>query len=90
MKYVFPTYQRYPIEIVDGHDWHLVDQKGNEYLDFTSGIGVCNLGYHNAAITNALKQQAEHIWHTSNLYENQLQDQVAHKLGTGEMLAFFL
>lgn len=89
MKYVFPTYQRYPIEIVDGHDWHLVDQKGNEYLDFTSGIGVCNLGYHNAAITNALKQQAEHIWHTSNLYENQLQDQVAHKLGTGEMLAFF-
>ena len=43
MSNIFNTYNQYPIDIVAGHDWHLTDKNGQTYLDFTSGIGVCNL-----------------------------------------------
>ncbi len=89
MKNIFPTYQQYPIDIIDGHDWHLTDRKGNEYLDFTSGIGVCNFGYSNEMIINNVKIQLDRIWHTSNLYESALVDEVAGALCAPEMLAFF-
>ena len=39
--YVMHTFGRKPVEFVSGSGMHLVDDKGNEYLDFLSGIGVC-------------------------------------------------
>ncbi len=89
MEYVFPTYARYPIDIVDGEDVHLVDSQGQQYLDFTSGIGVCSFGYSNQLIKDSVATQAGKVWHTSNLYDSQLQDQVAAKLVEPGMLAFF-
>ena len=44
MQHVFPTYNRFPFEIVSGNGFKLTDNKGVTYLDFTSGIGVCGLG----------------------------------------------
>ena len=52
MSNIFNTYNQYPIDIVAGHDWHLTDKNGQTYLDFTSGIGVCNFGYSNEQITD--------------------------------------
>lgn len=89
MEYVFPTYARYPIDIVDGEYVHLVDSQGQQYLDFTSGIGVCSFGYSNQLIKDSVDTQAGKVWHTSNLYDSQLQDQVAAKLVEPGMLAFF-
>ena len=40
MSHLFPTYTRFPFEIVKGTGTHLFDEQGNEYLDLTSGIGV--------------------------------------------------
>lgn len=90
MKYVYPTYQRFPIEIKSGQGVRLTDAHGQTYLDFTAGIGVCNFGYRNPAIQAAVQAQLPKIWHTSNLYENTLQDAVAKLLVHGEdRLVFF-
>ncbi len=89
MTHIFPTYQQFPMELVSGHDWYLVDQAGHDYLDFTSGIGVCSFGYSNDQIQTNVVAQLGKVWHTSNLYPSQLQDQVADLLAPQGMLAFF-
>lgn len=90
MTHVFPTYQRFGFEPVSGEGVTLTDETGKEYLDFTSGIGVCNLGYQHPAVTQAVTEQLGKIWHISNLYENHLQEAVAELLvGDSERLAFF-
>lgn len=89
MEHIFPTYAQYPMEIVSGHDWHLVDSNHKEYLDFTSGIGVCSFGYSNDWIEQSVINQLGKIWYTSNLYPSQLQDDVANALCPEGMLAFF-
>lgn len=89
MKHIFPTYQQFPMELVSGHDWHLVDNDGKDYLDFTSGIGVCSFGYSNELIQQNVVEQLGKVWHTSNLYPSQLQDDVAEMVTPEGMLAFF-
>lgn len=89
MSNIFNTYNQYPIDIVAGHDWHLTDKNGQTYLDFTSGIGVCNFGYSNEQITDNVFEQATKIWHTSNLYQSQLTEDVAGLLAGPDKLAFF-
>lgn len=86
---LFNNYGRLPIDLVDGHDWYLVDDTGREYLDFTSGIGVCSLGYSNGPVVKAVTQQVGRVWHTSNLYDSALQEEVAELLTTPDHLAFF-
>lgn len=89
MSNLFNTYARYPFDLVSGHDWHLVDNSGKEYLDFTSGIGVCSFGYNDPDIVGAVEKQLHQIWHTSNLYESQLQETVGGMLAGDDKLAFF-
>lgn len=89
MNHIFPTYKQYPMEPVSGHDWHLTDETGKTYVDFTSGIGVCSFGYSNDFIEQSVQTQLGKIWHTSNLYPSKLQDQVAEMLAPEGMLAFF-
>ncbi|MHA8137708.1 acetylornithine transaminase [Lactobacillaceae bacterium Scapto_B20] len=89
MSNILPTYAQFPIELVDGHDYHLVDSNGKEYVDLTSGIGVCNLGYSNEPVKKAVSEQLNHIWHTSNLYVNSMAEKVAGKLCPTGYQAFF-
>lgn len=89
-SYLLPNYSRLPVEFIRGEDVFLYDTDGEKYLDFTSGIGVANLGYSQPDLVTALTAQAELIWHTPNLYQNSLQEKVAEKLvGGRKMLAFF-
>lgn len=90
MSHLFPTYTRFPFEIVKGTGAHLFDEQGNEYLDLTSGIGVCGLGYNVKALNDAVERQLHQVWHTSNLYESSLQESVAAQLGVHQdMLVSF-
>ncbi|AKP67883.1 acetylornithine transaminase [Companilactobacillus ginsenosidimutans] len=89
MENVFPTYSRFPFDLVEGHDVFLTDNNGKTYLDFTSGIGVCSFGYSNELIQKNVEDQAKKIWHTSNLYESAIQDKVAGQLTNDDQLAFF-
>ncbi len=62
------TYKRFPVAFVKGENSTLYDSDGNAYLDFLSGIAVCNLGYSNAAYKKALHDQVDQILHTSNYF----------------------
>ncbi|AXQ78298.1 acetylornithine transaminase [Streptococcus chenjunshii] len=89
MGKLFNNYQRVDIEFIRAEGNYLFDQEGKAYLDFSSGIGVTNLGFH-PAVKTVLKKQAEQIWHTPNLYQNSLQEEVADKLiGFRDYLAYF-
>ncbi|CAK1243588.1 acetylornithine transaminase [Fructobacillus tropaeoli] len=83
------TYDQFPFDIVDGHDAYLIDDQGKEYLDLTAGIGVCNFGYSNQQIKQAVADQVEKVWHITNLYQNQLAEKVAEDLCPTGYQAFF-
>ena len=78
-----------PLEIAAGKGSYVTDTQGRRYLDFTSGIGVANLGYGQPEIQQAMLQQADKLWHAPNLYTNSLQETVAQKLTKGPYLAYF-
>ena len=77
---MFPTYARYPITIVKGEGSKLWDDKGHEYLDFSSGLAVTNLGHSFAPISEALKGQLDRLWHVSNLFHTEPQQGLARLL----------
>ncbi|MGX7244248.1 acetylornithine transaminase [Enterococcus quebecensis] len=84
MSYLFPNYQRKKLEFIKGSKNMLTDHNGKNYLDFTSGIGVMNLGYNDPDLNQVLADQTILLWHTPNLYQNHLQEQVAQKLAKGK------
>ena len=77
---VMPTYARAPISFVRGEGSWLEDEKGHRYLDAGSGIAVSILGHAHPKLVAALTEQAASLWHTSNLYQIPLQEQLAEML----------
>ena len=90
-KLLLPTYERNPIQFVDGEGMYLIDENGDRYLDLLSGIGVNALGYGHPAIIRAIEQQSRKLVHISNLYFHQGQAELAMRLTekTGLDRAFF-
>ncbi|MCB4948506.1 acetylornithine transaminase [Streptococcus mutans] len=89
MSNLFQNYTRADLEFIKAEGNYLFDTQGKKYLDFSTGIGVTNLGFH-PQVQVALQKQAEQIWHTPNLYQNSLQEEVAAKLmADKDYLAFF-
>ena len=56
------------------------DQNEREYIDFAGGIAVSSLGHCHPALVNALKQQADKLWHLSNVLTNEPALRLAKKL----------
>lgn len=67
---ILHTYNRYPVIFDHGEGVYLYDTDGKEYLDFAAGIAVMAFGYHNTEYTEAIKEQADRLLHTSNLFYN--------------------
>ncbi|WP_019774632.1 acetylornithine transaminase [Streptococcus sobrinus] len=89
MTKLFSNYKRADIEFVKAQGNELIDSQGKHYLDFSTGIGVTNLGFY-PQVKAALENQVQQIWHSPNLYQNSLQEEVAQKLiGDYDYLAFF-
>ena len=89
MTKLFSNYKRAAIDFASAQGNYLTDTDGKTYLDFSSGIGVTNLGYH-PHVNQALTEQVGKILHQPNLYHNQLQEDVADLLiGDKDYLAFF-
>jgi len=78
--YLAPNYKRIPLAFVRGQGTRLITEDGVEYLDFTSGIAVCNLGHTHPRLVSVVKKQAELLWHTSNLFYTEPQARLAMKL----------
>jgi len=79
-KHVFQTYGRQPIVITRGKGALVWDANGREYIDCVAGIAVNNVGHCHPRVVAAIKEQAERLIHTSNLYYNDLQPVLAEKL----------
>ncbi len=70
-SHIVPTYKRFDIVLEKGQGVYLFDDKAKKYLDFSSGIGVCALGYNHAKFNAKIKAQVDKLLHTSNLYYNE-------------------
>ena len=79
-QYVLPTYARQDLSFVSGDNARLTDDKGREFIDFTSGIGVVSVGHANARVSQAICEQVSRITHISNLYLIEPQAQCAKKI----------
>lgn len=89
--YVMQTYNRFPVDIDHGKNATLYSLSGKEYIDFTSGIGVCSLGCADPRWVQAITDQAGKLGHISNLYYTQPGPKLAKALcqRTGMACAFF-
>jgi acetylornithine/N-succinyldiaminopimelate aminotransferase len=90
-QFVMNTYARFPIALIKGKGSYVWDANGKQYLDFLAGIAVCDLGHCNEELNQVLKEQAQNLWHVSNLYWIKPQVELAEKLVTASGLdkAFF-
>lgn len=77
--WVMPTYRR-DLALVRGEGCRVWDADGREYLDFMSGIAVCNTGHCHPAVVKAVREQAGRLMHASNLFLNEWQPRLAEKI----------
>jgi predicted acetylornithine/succinylornithine family transaminase len=77
---IMNTYKRFPIVLEKGSGAKVWDVNGKEYIDFVSGIAVCNLGHSHPQVIAAVKEQLENLTHVSNLYYTEPQAQLAKLL----------
>ncbi|MCO0598275.1 acetylornithine transaminase [Peribacillus butanolivorans] len=80
MSSLFPTYARWNIEPETANGMKLISTTGKEYLDFTSGIGVLNLGHSHEKVKKAVTEQLNKYWHVSNMFQSSLQERTAKML----------
>ncbi|MBY0510748.1 MAG: aspartate aminotransferase family protein [Rhodospirillaceae bacterium] len=77
---VMPTYARTDLVFERGQGAMLYTADGRSFLDFGAGIAVTALGHAHPHLVMALKEQAEKLWHTSNLYRVAGQEKLAARL----------
>jgi len=80
MEPVLPTYARQPLSFDRGKGVWIFTKDGDKYLDFAGGIAVTVAGYSHPHLVEALKAQADKLWHTSNLYRIEGQERLAERL----------
>ena len=80
IAHLLPTYSRAPLSFVKGEGSWLIEADGRRFLDLGAGIAVNALGHANPALVEALTEQAQTLWHTSNLYKIPQQEALADKL----------
>jgi len=75
-----PNYSPSAVIPVRGQGSRVWDQQDREYVDFAGGIAVNCLGHCHPALVGALKDQADKIWHLSNVMTNEPALRLAKKL----------
>jgi predicted acetylornithine/succinylornithine family transaminase len=84
-RYLMQTYRRAPVEFVRGEGTLLWDAEGKEYLDFLTGISVCSLGHCYPAVVEAVRDQAQRLMHTSNLFYTEPMVRLAERLSESSL-----
>lgn len=77
---VLPTYARAPLNFVKGEGTWLIESDGRRFLDLGAGIAVNALGHAHPELVKTLSDQAQNLWHVSNLYEIPNQKRLADQL----------
>jgi 4-aminobutyrate aminotransferase-like enzyme len=82
-EFLFPavaTYYQEPVALVRGEGEYVWDDAGNRYLDCFGGVLTVSVGHANPKINAAIIEQVNKIAHTSALYANPNQSDLAEKL----------
>lgn len=82
-EFLFPavaTYYQEPVALVKGEGEYVWDDAGNKYLDCFGGVLTVSVGHANPKINAAIIEQTNKIQHTSGLYANENQSDLAEKL----------
>ena len=82
-EFLFPAvaaYYQEPIALVKGEGAYVWDDAGNKYLDAFGGVLTVSVGHANPKINRAIIEQIGKISHTSALYANPNQSNLAEKL----------
>jgi acetylornithine/N-succinyldiaminopimelate aminotransferase len=79
-SHLLPTYARADVAFERGEGAWLFTAAGDRYLDFTSGVAVNVLGHAHPALVKALTEQAQKLWHVSNLYRIPGAEKLAERL----------
>jgi acetylornithine/N-succinyldiaminopimelate aminotransferase len=79
-SHLLPTYARVDLAFERGEGAWLIAQNGERYLDFTSGVAVNALGHAHPHLVAAITEQAQKLWHVSNLYRIPEAERLAERL----------
>ena len=70
-RVIVPCYLPPDVIPVRGEGSRLWDQHGREYIDMAGGIATNSLGHRHPALMRALQEQADRVWHLSNVFTNE-------------------
>src|SRR5687768_13824694 len=82
-EFLFPavaTYYQEPLALVKGEGEYVWDDQGNRYLDAFGGVLTVSVGHAEPRVNKAWIDQVNTIAHTSTLYANGPQGDLAEKL----------
>src|SRR5437763_432799 len=79
-SHLLPTYARVDLAFERGEGVWLTATDGERYLDFTSGVAVNALGHAHPHLVAAITEQANKVWHVSNLYRIPESERLAERL----------
>src|SRR5215212_5256334 len=82
-EFLFPAvsmYYKEPIALARGEGNYVWDDTGKRYLDAFGGVLTVSVGHANPTVVNAIVEQVKKISHTSTLYANEEQSNLAEKL----------
>ena len=82
-KYLWPNHLLYytePLPLERGDGMYVWDVDGKKYLDFFGGILTTSVGHNRPEVTEAVRDQAEKLIHSSTLYPNEAHVNLAEKM----------
>lgn len=79
-EHLMPVYNRAPLSVERGLGARLWSTDGTEYLDCVQGISTNGLGHAHPKLVQAVKDQAEKLWHVSNIFRIPGQEALADAL----------
>lgn len=82
-EFLFPavaTYYQEPVALTKGEGMYVWDEEGNKYLDCFGGVLTISVGHAHPKLVEATTEQIKTLHHTSTLYANKQQSDLAEKL----------
>ncbi len=76
---LYSTYARSELSFERGDGARLYTADNQEYLDFAGGVAVSSVGHGHPHVVTALKEQADKVWHVSNIYQIPGQEKLAQR-----------
>jgi len=78
-SHILPVYSPPEQIFVRGEGSWIWDEKGDKYLDCIAGIAVNAFGHAPPFLVKTLHEQAQKLWHTSNMFKVKGQEELAAK-----------